>query len=178
VDCTLVPAGLSDAGLIAAIHTESWRDVYRPFLPQGFLVGPIEENRNRHWHAKMSAPDPHRRLVLKAVCRGDVAGFVCVLLDADPVWGPLLDNLHVRSAFKGLGIGWRMFRAAHEWVGATAPGQPMHLWVIEDNLAARRFYDRQGGTIVERRLVEVTAGACVPAMRYLWPPISAVPTPP
>jgi hypothetical protein len=44
----------------------------------------------------------------------------------------------------------------------------MHLWVIEGNSAARRFYDHKGGAILERRLAEVAAGICVPALRYVW----------
>jgi GNAT superfamily N-acetyltransferase len=164
----LVSARVEDAAAIAALQTESWRDAYRGFLPDEFLAGPIEDNRNQLWQARLTSPGDDRRLVLKAVAGNEPVGFVCVLLDADPAWGPLLDNLHVRPAMKGLGIGWQLFQAARDWVIARAPLQPMHLWVIEGNAAARRFYDRQGGAIVERRIVEVTAGIMVPALRYVW----------
>jgi hypothetical protein len=44
----------------------------------------------------------------------------------------------------------------------------MHLWVIEGNTQARQFYDRQHGEVVERQVVELTAGIHVPALRYVW----------
>jgi GNAT superfamily N-acetyltransferase len=165
---TILPAGVEDAAAIAAIQTESWRDAYRSFLPAEFLAGPIEANRQRMWQARMTSPDADRRIVFKAVAGEESVGFVCVLLDGDPEWGPLLDNLHVRPGLKGLGIGSRLFRAARDWVVDVAPLQPMHLWVIEGNSAARRFYDHKGGAILERRLAEVAAGICVPALRYVW----------
>jgi GNAT superfamily N-acetyltransferase len=168
MECLLVPADAGDAASIAAIHTESWRDAYRDFLPESFLAGPIEDDRHRLWRARFAAPDPDRRLVLKAMREEEIAGFACVLLDADPVWGPLLDNLHVKPAFKGQGVGWRLFDAARDWSCLQAPGQPMHLWVIEGNVAARRFYDRQGGVVVERQTVDVVPGAPVTALRYVW----------
>jgi hypothetical protein len=44
----------------------------------------------------------------------------------------------------------------------------MHLWVIEGNLEARRFYDRQRGEVVDRRSTELTPGIYVTALRYVW----------
>jgi GNAT superfamily N-acetyltransferase len=91
-----------------------------------------------------------------------------VLRDADPEWGPLLDNLHVRPHLKGRGIGARLLQASREWSSAVAPGRPMHLWVLEGNAQARHFYDRERGDIVERQMVELTQGIMVPALRYVW----------
>jgi hypothetical protein len=44
----------------------------------------------------------------------------------------------------------------------------MHLWVLEANATARRFYERQQGVSTERRIVEVTPGAYRPVLRYVW----------
>ena len=46
----------------------------------------------------------------------------------------------------------------------------MHLTVIEGNVAARRFYDRQGGTVVERTTVEHAGGRTIDVVRYVWGP--------
>jgi GNAT superfamily N-acetyltransferase len=161
-------AGLDDASAIAALHAESWRTAYRGFLPDEFLDGPVIADRLRVWTARMPAPDPHRRLVLKAVSENTLVGFACVLLDAEPAWGALLDNLHVTPTLRGRGIGTRLFADARHWVAGAAPGQRLHLTVIEANVAARRFYDRQGGLVVDRQVVEVVPGTRLPVLRYAW----------
>ena len=165
---TLVPAGPEDARAIAALHVKSWRSVYRGLVPDEFLAGPVEDDRNTLWESRLSVPD-EARLILKAVDQGGImVGFTCVLRDADPAWGPLLDNLHVTPDLKGRGIGALLLRASLAWSSAVAPGQPMHLWVIEGNTQARHFYDREHGEIVERQILELTAGIHVPALRYVW----------
>ena len=164
----LVRASLDDARDIAALQTESWRSAYRNLLPGEFLAGPVVENRRQMWEERMEVPDGDGRLVLKAMDGHVLAGFTCVVRDADPAWGPLLDNLHVKPALKGRGIGWMLFKASLKWSAAAAPGQPMHLWVIEGNAGARAFYDRQGGAVTDRRIVEVIAGTYLPALRYVW----------
>lgn len=164
----LVAAGPEDAPAIAALHVTSWRSAYKGLVPDAFLAGPVEEDRRTLWESRLSAPDDSR-LVLKAVDdRGTMVGFTCVLRDADPACGPLLDNLHVAPDLKGRGIGALLLQASRAWSSAVAPGQPMHLWVIEGNAQARHFYDREGGEVVERQILELTAGIMVPALRYVW----------
>jgi GNAT superfamily N-acetyltransferase len=165
-----VPA---DAAAIAALHAESWRTAYRGFLPDTFLDGPVFDERLQFWMARMAAPDPHRRLVIKAVSDDRMLGFACVVLDADEKWGALLDNLHVRPDLKGRGIGKRLFDRARAWIATVEPDRCMHLTVIEANQYARRFYDREGGRIVERLMAEHVPGTHVPILRYLWDPLGS-----
>jgi ribosomal protein S18 acetylase RimI-like enzyme len=165
---TIVPAGREDAPAIAALHTESWRSAYRGLVPDAFLDGPVVEERLEYWLHRLSTDDEGPRHLLKAVQGNLMVGFVCVVRDADPEWGPLLDNLHVKPACKGLGIGRELLGAAREWTALVAPGRPMHLWVIEDNTNARRFYERLGGVVAERQIVDFTAGIATPALRYVW----------
>ena len=155
MEYAIVVAASRDASAIATLHAESWRSAYRGLYPDEFLDGPILEERLLFWRERMNGPDPDRRHVIAAVADGELIGFACVLLDAEPDWGPLLDNLHVKPVHKGHGIGARLLKASHEWIAGAAPGQPMHLWVMEGNVAARRFYDRQGGTVAERTIVDV-----------------------
>ena len=168
--CSLLAAGTADADAIANLHIESWRSAYRGLLPDSFLDGPVVEDRVTLWRDRLNTNAPDRQLVLTAVSDDTLTGFVCVLLDAEPVFGPLLDNLHVKPALKGTGIGSLLFRAAREWVDQRAPAQPMHLWVLEGNLPARRFYDRHGGKVAEHRIRQVVPGLLAPELRYEWKP--------
>jgi GNAT superfamily N-acetyltransferase len=165
------PATVEDAERIASLHAASWRSAYRGMYPDDFLDGPVNDDRARAWRARMRSPGADRRLVLKAVAGEAMVGLACVLLDAEPAWGALLDNLHVVPHLKGKGIGRRLFDDARRWVGTAAPGESMHLTVIERNHNARAFYDRLGGVVVERKIVEVVPGTPLMVLRYSWQPL-------
>ena len=162
-------ADAADAPAIAALHTESWRDAYRGLLPDSFLDGPLFEDRLAQWTDRLGRLTPDEALVLKALDGGaTLVGFACVLVDAEPAWGPRLDNLHVRPGHRGRGIGIALLHACLEWVAHRAPGQPMHLWVLEGNTRARRFYEREGGTARERIDTDLAPGVRVTEVRYVW----------
>jgi GNAT superfamily N-acetyltransferase len=168
---SIVPADPTDAIAIATLHAESWRSAYRGLVPDAFLDGPVVEERLQYWTDRLAADEEGPRYLLKAVDGPVIVGFMCAVRDADPAWGPLLDNLHVKPGFKGLGIGRELLAAARKWTAQVAPRRPMHLWVIEDNMNARRFYERVGGVVAERQIVDFTAGIATPALRYLWQPL-------
>ena len=95
-----------------------------------------------------------------------LVGFACVLADADPEHGPLLDNLHVKPGWRGQGIALLLDKS-RGWSRSIAPGQPMHLWVLEGNAPARRFYRNQGGVEEERRSEE-RGGMTISVLRCSW----------
>ena len=165
----LIPATAADAAEIAALHAASWRIAYRGMLPDTFLDEQVDGERLEFWSTRFNSTPQDRRLVLKAVRDGTLQGFVCVLLDLEPEWGARLDNIHVRHEHKGTGIGYELFKAAREWIARVEPGMAMHLWCIERNETARRFYERQGGVVAESASRHVAMGLYAPELRYFWP---------
>jgi GNAT superfamily N-acetyltransferase len=160
-------ANVEDADTIARLHAQSWRTTYVGMLPEAFLEGPLEENRRALWRERFGSGQNGRSAVLKALLNGEIVGFACVLFDADRCWGPLLDNLHIHPSHKRLGIGRLLFTAARNTVIRTQ-SRHFHLWVLEANTAARRFYEALGGTPVEARSIEVVPTITVPEIRYVW----------
>jgi GNAT superfamily N-acetyltransferase len=138
-------------------------------LPDGYLDELVATDRLTFWSDRFNESAPERRVVVKATRDSVLAGFACVLLDAEPAWGARLDNLHVRPQLKGEGIWYALFQAARHWIAQQMPEGSMHLWVVEQNYAARRFYERQGGAIAERLTRHVALDLSVPELRYLWP---------
>jgi GNAT superfamily N-acetyltransferase len=69
---------------------------------------------------------------------------------------------------KRTGIGSALFSASRQWVADVARQPLMHLWVLEENHAARRFYDRHGGAVEGRQMLEIVPGTFVPELRYVW----------
>jgi GNAT superfamily N-acetyltransferase len=168
---TLVAATPQDAESIARLHAQSWRNAYRGMLADEYLDQHVGADRLEFWAQRFATVSPDRRLVLQAISEDQLMGFVCVLLDADIQWGARLDNLHVSPESKGTGIGYTLFQAAREWIANVAPGTSMYLWCVERNLTARRFYDRQGGKVVETATRPVAQELAVPELRYWWPPL-------
>jgi GNAT superfamily N-acetyltransferase len=169
---SLIPASSQDAESVARLQAQSWRNTYRGMLPDEFLDHHVVADRLECWTARFASFAADRALVLKAVSDGTLLGYVCVLLDEEPEWGARLDNLHVTPESKGTGVGYALFQAAREWIARVSPGTPMHLWCVESNHVARRFYDRQGGTIVETAKRSFAQQPAVPELRYWWAPLT------
>ena len=89
-----------DVRAIAALHAESWRHTYRGALRDEFLDGDIEQNRITLWEGRLAAPAANQLVVVAEDDEG-ITGFACAYGRADPRWGTLLDNIHVRRERHG-----------------------------------------------------------------------------
>ena len=167
-------AGLADALAIAQLHTRSWQTAYRGILSDDFLRGPLPENRRALWQARLAESERADRFVLVDEQEGTLRGFACAFLEADPEWGCLLDNLHVVPDLKGQGLGRRLMSAVAEQVWRSNHLGRLHLWVYEQNLAARRFYERLGGVLTERHAERAPDGTEVNVIRYCWSELSGL----
>src|ERR1700733_12606208 len=167
-------AGLADAVAIAQLHTRSWQTAYRGILSDDFLRGPLPENRRALWQARLAEFERADRFVLVDEQEGTLRGFACAFLEADPVWGCLLDNLHVVPDLKGQGLGRQMMTAVAQRVLLSNPRGRLHLWAYEQNLAARRFYERLGGINTLCHAEPALDGTEVNAVRYCWSDLSGL----
>ncbi len=160
-------AHINDVGPIAHLHAESWRNTYRGMLSDAYLDGTVHAERQAHWQKRFESP-PENQYVLVAENEGQLAGFVCVYGVDDAKWGSLIDNLHVRPDLKGQGIGKQLIQNAFAWAYKNYPQKGVYLWVFEDNVASRRFYEAMGGVNVERALHKNEDGTEGYALRYAW----------
>ena len=171
---TIRAAGLADAVAIAQLHTRSWQTAYRGILSDCFLEGPLPENRRVLWHSRLGAPERADQVVLVDEQQGTIRGFACAYLEADTEWGCLLDNLHVVPDLKGKGLGRQLMTVVAQLICRSNPRGRLHLWAYEQNLAARRFYERLGGAVTLRHAEAAPDGAQVNALRYCWSELSGL----
>ncbi len=166
-------AGRADAAAIAALHADSWRRHYRGAYADAYLDGDVEADRTVVWNERLSLATDDDCTVL-AEERDALVGFAHTMVGADPVWGALLDNLHVTHGQQRRGVGARLLRLSAEFVANHAPGSGLYLWVLEQNRSAQGFYRALGGECVERGVVPPPGGvdgrlngspAC---LRYAW----------
>jgi GNAT superfamily N-acetyltransferase len=160
-------AGPADADAVAALHAASWRKAYRDILSEAYLANAHVE-RAQYWQARMAAWDPARSFLALAERDGDALGFACVMADAEPAHGALLDNLHVRPDIKRGGIGRRLLTRAGAWVAATRPGTPLHLTVYLANENAVGFYRRMGGIASAPHAYRAVDGRDHQVLRFVW----------
>ena len=167
-------AAARDADAIAQLHADSWGRNYRGAYSDAFLDGDVLTDRLAVWRARLMEAAEDRCTVV-AACDGSLAGFAHVLLDADPTWGALLDNLHVTHTLKRRGIGARLMAEAAGAVLRLRPSSGLYLWVLEQNRAGQAFYEALGGRCVELGVVPPPGGepsrlsGAPSCLRYVWP---------
>jgi GNAT superfamily N-acetyltransferase len=167
-----------DADSIAWLHADSWRRHYRGAYAEAFLDGDVLADRRTVWRQRLEAPVVEAA-TLVAEEGGELLGFVHVVLGDDPMWGSLVDNLHVTSARQRGGIGTGLLSEAASVVTGRGQGG-LYLWVLEQNTAAQAFYVARGGECVGRARVEPPGGiprrlnGSPAAFRYVWRDPSAL----
>ncbi len=161
-------ATVDDVEAVATLHAESWRRSYRGAYADEFLDGDVHRERAGVWQERLGTPAPGAETLVAHV-DGRVVGFVHTVLDEDPRWGALIDNLHVAHETKGRGVGTALMAASAATVLARRPGSGLFLWVLEVNAPARRFYAARGGRQADRRATTPPGGGSVMAQRIVWP---------
>jgi len=143
-------AGAEDAGLLSRLKVTIFRLSYRGILPSDLLDG-LGDNP----HVGVSW---WRRFLLDPACEawvietGEPAGFLCLM--PPPPFVPnakrCLDQLYLLPTWQSGGLGSAVWRHAVNHMRAVDV-LPFALTVFEGNDRARRFYNRRGGRIVDRR---------------------------
>jgi ribosomal protein S18 acetylase RimI-like enzyme len=156
-DVGIRPAQVGDATAIASLHADNWRRHYRGAYSDRYLDGDLDTDRLTVWTERLRRPDAGR-LTLVAVDGDTVVGFTCLVLDADPTWGILADNLHVDSAARRTGVGTRLLAAAARIAMDERPGSGIYLWVLERNEPAQAFYRERNATFGDQGPVVAPKG--------------------
>jgi GNAT superfamily N-acetyltransferase len=158
-----------DAAAIAWLHAESWRSAYRGMLSDEYLDHRVHHERAALWQQRFSEQAETPFFVILAEAETELAGFACAFPDEHPIYGAFLDNLHVVPRRTGQGIGRRLLTAVAERLLANERRGGLYLWVIEQNIRARRFYSQAGGLEVGRDTLSMPDGSRVMEMRCYWP---------
>jgi ribosomal protein S18 acetylase RimI-like enzyme len=163
---------VADEPTIARLHADSWRAAYRGILRDDFLADTVVANRRELWRTRFAEIDRQDQVILVNEEHGEIQAFACAFLDADAEWGTLLDNLHVLPGLKGRGLGRRLISAVAEHIRRHGLHSMLHLWVYEQNVQARGFYERLGGIVSDCVCEAAPDGSRVNALRYGWRELS------
>lgn len=166
-------AQFSDFAAIARLHAESWRKHYRGMMHEDFLKNEVEQERHSVWQERLQSP-PGNQDVIVATLDDALVGFACLCLDDDPVYGSLLDNLHVSANVHKSGIGKILLKECAKRIAEKSRDGKMYLWVFARNENARDFYEHLGGRNVETVEKENFDGGKAQVCRYAWNDVSVL----
>lgn len=160
-------ATADDAESIARLHSLSWQQNYRGIFTDSYLNGPVLDNRRSVWQSRLSQTSPDQYVIV-AEDKAKICGLACSYANNDPVWGTLLDNLHVHPDWQGKGIGAALMKTTAHWVHQYAPESGLYLWVLAGNINAQKFYNRMGGVNAEQASLPNPDGNYSDCFRYVW----------
>lgn len=165
------PAVLSDAAGIARVHVESWRTTYAGIIAEEVLQALSAERREPVWSRIISQAEG---FMFVAEEDGQIVGFVhgADEREGDPDYTGEVTAIYLLKQAQGRGLGRELMRAAaHELHrrGHTS----LLLWVLKDNLPARRFYEALGGQLLREKTIEI-GGQTLIEVAYGWRDLDAL----
>jgi len=158
-------ATLDDVSGIARVHVQSWHSAYRGKMPDDVIDTMDEAKRTALWLQLLRNT---RYVAHVAVLEDIVCGFCSLIRSRDPgtneqtgeIATIYVDPLHWRS-----GAGSALMDASVEVARATGY-RAITLWVLESNLAGRRFYEHFGFAPDGETKQEERAGFSLFEVRY------------
>jgi ribosomal protein S18 acetylase RimI-like enzyme len=158
-----------EADAIARFHFEVRAEAFGRFLPPELARVRTAEERAAQWGEFLADPGLGRsRFLTLAEEEAVLVGFVAGGPTRRPVPGydAQIHSIYVRGDRRGRGIGERLLRDCAHRLGAAGYAR-LSLFTPEGNEAARRFYERLGGHIVQRDS-RVIGGTEYRTIAYGW----------
>ena len=158
-----------DVPHIAKIHVASWRDAYRGVIPDAVINARTVEGAVEMWSASLEKYPAN--LTVAQTPDGQIAGFSCA--------GPVTDHersgpyefevyaLHIRPDMRRNGVGAALLRHAMARARDELRLRSLIVWTLEELHLSRRFYEREGGTLVKHGTWQV-GGVALPDVGYGW----------
>jgi ribosomal protein S18 acetylase RimI-like enzyme len=167
-----------DAPALGKMHIASWHETYAGLLPDKMLSALSVEGRAAAWAKIMQEPPTGRSTaVYLAEHQGTIIGFGSCgaqrteSLKAKGFHGEI-SAIYVLREFQKRNIGTQLLRTMSS--DLTRRGfNAAALWVLRENLRARRFYEHYGAKVIAER-EDLRDGAVLVELAYGWPDIAGL----
>ena len=127
-------ASREDAEVVGEIHSKAWKSAYRGLFPDEYIDSDTASRRTGEFLESIK-DDKCMYFLLEA--SGQPAGIVKTC-ECDNVLE--IESIYILSEHRGQGLG----AEAIDFILAYKPWDGIFLWVLEDNIKARRFYEKNG----------------------------------
>jgi ribosomal protein S18 acetylase RimI-like enzyme len=169
-------ATIEDTHALASMHVASWRETYTGILPHKMLSSLSVEARAAAWSKIMQEPATERSTVIyvaeheRAIIGFGSCGAQRTEGLKDKGYDGEVSAIYVLREFQKRRIGRRLFNAMFSDLNRRG-FDAAALWVLRDNLRARRFYEHFGGKVIAER-EDVRDGAVLVELAYGWPDLN------
>ncbi|MET9391047.1 GNAT family N-acetyltransferase [Streptomyces sp. NPDC006624] len=161
----------ADCDRVAEIRVRGWQHAYRGLIPQSYLDGLSVAADAERRRASLTRADGGVVNLVAEDAGGEVVGWAChgpyrdgEVLSAD---GELY-ALYVHPDHVGRGAGRALLAESATRCAAAGHGRLL-LWVLKENVRARRFYERAGLRPDGAQEPFEVEGVAVPEVRYARP---------
>ena len=164
---------MADAAAIARVHIDSWRTTYRGIVPDEYLAGLDVADREAHWRGILDSASEDFTYVAETPAAG-IVGFAGGGPESseDPLYRGELYAIYLLQEHHRRGVG-RQLTAVVASRLLEAGKRSMLIWVLTENIAARRFYEALGGEYVREQAIAI-GGASLTEVAYGWKDISSL----
>ena len=151
-----------DKMTISRIYEESWKYAYKGIIPQDYLES-LPEGRwvanleNSNW-GTLVCVDSGRIVGTSSFCESRFNQF--------KGWGEII-SIYLLPDYMGRGFGKALFHSVIEELKKMGY-RNIFLWVLEKNLRARKFYEKEGFSMSDDYLDDNIGGKDVREIRYIY----------
>ena len=164
---------MADAAPIAGVHVESWRTTYPGIVPDEVLAGLDVADRETRWRGILDSAGDDFTYVAE-IQEGVILGFAGggPERSGDPLYRGELYAMYLLPEHQLRGIGRQLTAAVASRLLAEGM-RSMLIWVLTENMAARRFYEALGGEYVREQQIEI-GEASLTEVAYGWRDMSSL----
>lgn len=158
----------ADAGAIASIYVDSWRDTYAGILPDTGLLRMSKVAHARSWQRTIQSSNLRNPVLVASDEKSNLFGFASAGPTRDrtlPFDGEIY-TLYVAPGRTGQGLGAALLTSMFR-LFAKAHCRGMIIWALEEN-PSRFFYEAMGGRLVAERQ-HALWGKTMREIGYGWP---------
>lgn len=150
-----------DAEALGRVHAQSWHETYDHLISTAALERISPKRLAELWVNWAHQGEDFR--MSAALVDGEIIGFVGSgpARDKDAPSTRELYFIYLLEAWHSTGTGQKLFDAAVD------AGEPLYLWVAEDNPRAHRFYERNGFALDGASHTEPFLGEMLTEVRFV-----------
>ena len=127
-------AMLNDADCIGKIHSKAWKQSYENIFPREYLDHYSSQTRTQEF---LESIDDMNIEYYLGLVKGEPIGIIKIHIYDGNVE---IESFYILGNYRGKSYGSQML----EHLLGDRLEDKVYLWVLEENLAARKFYERKG----------------------------------